>query len=367
MESPQNPKKTGWAAIVATFLALLVIVAIILMLFLPSIVASLGNIVHFNGGYYTSTYGVNTYNNNNGGSTSPNSPAIYNSAVTITYPQDYQTLLNYTLGLINSDRANAGLSPVTASPIQSAQQHADSMLFFKYFSHWDTQGYKPYMRYTILNGTGFVEENVAYEYTSLPTYLNTGSVKNALATLENQMVYNDSACCNNGHRDNILNQYHNRVSIGIAYDSTHVYFVEDFETFYVQLNAPLVSSGNEVRLVGTTLEPINPNSIMVFYDSVPSNLSSSSLNTDYYGPYNQGNFVGGVLPHCGSLVGCPQYEGYITVYADNWQVNSSAVNIAFSLNSLVSKYGSGVYTIYMIQGSQNNPEYLTSLSIFETS
>lgn len=26
------------------------------------------------------------------------------------------------------------------------------MLYYDYFSHWDTQGYKPYVRYTLLGG-----------------------------------------------------------------------------------------------------------------------------------------------------------------------------------------------------------------------
>ena len=50
---------------------------------------------------------------------------------------------------------------------------------------------------------------------------------------------NDSECCGNGHRDNILNSFHNRVSIGVSYDATHVYFVEDFETFLTSLSTPI--------------------------------------------------------------------------------------------------------------------------------
>src|SRR5579862_1491804 len=78
-------------------------------------------------------------------------------------PADLASLQAYSLNLINQDRANFNLTSVTLSPIISAQQHACSMEQNGYFSHWDVQGYKPYMRYSILNGTGAVEENVAYE------------------------------------------------------------------------------------------------------------------------------------------------------------------------------------------------------------
>ena len=354
LEPLESPRRHGWGIVAGAFIVLFLII-IILLLVLPSITI-FTNVLHLNGNY-TSTYAINTGSNN---------PSIYNSTVEITYPSNYDVLRNYSLALINVDRANADLSSVTISPIQSGQQHADSMLYFGYFSHWDTQGLKPYMRYTILNGTGFVEENVAYEYTSHPSYLTTSDVEKAISTLEYQMVYNDSACCQNGHRDNILTPLHNRVSIGIAYDSTHVYFVEDFETDYISFGSQLVQSGNQVNLIGNTTQALNPNTIMIFYDNLPTSLNSSTLNTDYYGPYGQGNFVGGVLPPCNFLAGCSSYDGYITVYANTWQITSTSINIQFSLSKFIDQDGNGVYTLYMIQGNQTNPEYLTSISVFET-
>ena len=355
MEPPESPRKHG-RGIVAGAFVVLVLIIFVLLLVLPNI-AAVTNFFHINGNY-TSTYAINTGPSSN--------PSIYNSTVKITYPSDYDALRNYSLALINEDRANASLSGVTISPIQSAQQHADSMLYFGYFSHWDTQGLKPYMRYTILNGTGFVEENVAYEYTSLPSYLTTSAVESAISTLEYQMIYNDSACCQNGHRDNILTPFHNRVSIGIAYDSTHVYFVEDFETDYISFGSPLAQSGNQVSLIGNTTQALNPDTIMIFYDNPPTNLNASTLNNDYYGSYGQGSFVGGVLPSCNFLAGCSSYDGYITVYASAWQVTSTSIDIQFSLSKFVAQDGNGVYTLYMLQGNQTNPEYLMSISVFET-
>src|SRR5690242_9097656 len=57
-----------------------------------------------------------------------------------------QSLYEYALSLINNDRAQYGLSPVTLSNEPSAQQHSQSMLDNHYFSHWDMYGMKPYMR-----------------------------------------------------------------------------------------------------------------------------------------------------------------------------------------------------------------------------
>ncbi len=108
---------------------------------------------------------------------------------------------------------------------------------------------------------------------------------------------NDSACCGNGHRDNILNEFHNRVSIGIAYSSTYVYFVEDFETYYATLNTP-ISQGNSITLEGNTSQTLNPTSVEVYYDTTPSSLTPSILNSAYNTPYT--------IPALSSAVSSPR-------------------------------------------------------------
>ena len=83
-----------------------------------------------------------------------------NTTSNSTYSTDQIAL--YALKQINSERRQFGLSNVTLSNITSGQQHSESMLYYDYFSHWDTFGMKPYMRYTLLGGTEGVDENVAY-------------------------------------------------------------------------------------------------------------------------------------------------------------------------------------------------------------
>ena len=345
-----EPKKTHWSAIIAAVIAL-VLIALVITFNLPSLI-QLRQLVSPTGS--TSTYYVNP--NTNLSNT--------NSSIGIAYPPNYSLLENYSLSIINENRTSSDLLPVTLSPIPSGQEHANSMLKYAYFSHWDTNGFKPYMRYSILNGTAFVEENVAYEYTNIPVFTTTQSIENAISNLEWQMMNNDSLCCNNGHRDNILNPFHNRVSIGIAYDLTHIYFVEDFETYLINLGTPIVN-GTVVRLQGDTLQALSPTSIQVFYDNLPASLTPGQLNTEYNGPYSAGNFVGGVLPTCNNILrSCYRFSQGITVSASTWTVTNSTINIIFSLDNFIKSDGNGVYTIYLTQGSQSNPEYMTSISIF---
>jgi len=294
-------------------------------------------------------------------------PDIKNGTATIAYPQDYCTLAAFALGQINADRAANGTGPVTLGYNQAAQQHADSMLYYGYFSHFDTQGYAPYMRYSLLGGRGGDFENVAFFSYSVTHYTSTNSVEDAIKTLEHSMVYDDVTCCNNGHRYNILNPLHDVVSIGVAYNSTHVYFDEEFENDYVNLNFQVTTASSTnpyyVTMTGTIEHPVTaPNSIYVSFDSTPTAESTAQLNA---GPheYGPGTLVGGVLPRNGILGDCAQFTQGTTVCADKWDFTSSSVDFAFSMAQFIKDYGPGVYTIYLITGSSTDSA-LTSISVF---
>ncbi len=220
-------KQCGSSSVAAAAIgAAIVIIAIVLFLVFPNILGSMSAVVTDTGANtsssYSTTVSTTSYSSSSSSSSSQNytilaasNPCI-SSGQNISYSSDYNTLVQYALNVINTNRTNFGLSNVTLSPIPSGQEHADSMLGYNYFSHWDTQGCKPYMRYTALNGTGYVEENIAFESTScvaLCPFTSTGAVEQAINKLEWEMVYNDSKCCQNGHTKNILDPYHNRVSI----------------------------------------------------------------------------------------------------------------------------------------------------------
>ena len=293
-------------------------------------------------------------------------PDISNGTADIAYPSDYCALASYALGLINQDRAANGTGGVALDYNQAAQQHADSMLYYGYFSHYDVQGYKPYMRYSLLGGEGADFENVAYFFYSVPHFLSTDAVESALQALEHSMVYNDSSCCSNGHRYNILDPLHNRVSIGVAYDGNYVYFDEEFENVYLNLNSTITGASAHtpyyVTMKGTTSQPVTaPNSIYIAYDNSPEAMTPTQLNN---GPheYDPGTLIGGVTPR--DFFGeCPQFSSGTTVCADSWTFELTAIDIAFSLQPFIKQYGAGVYTIYLITGASTESA-ITSISMF---
>ncbi len=298
-------------------------------------------------------------------------PEISGGSADVAYPADYCTLASYALQLINQDRATTGAKPVALDYNRAAQQHADSMLYYGYFSHWDTQGYKPYMRYSLLGGTGGDAENIAWQMDSRGPFATTSGVEKSINFSEFNMMYHDNdsiGCfCNNGHRDNILNPLHNFVSIGIAYNGTSVYFDEEFENNYMNLNVAVApasaSSPYYVTMTGTlTASVAVPNSIYIAFDNTPTAETPAQLNA---GPheYDPGTLVGGVLPKTGPLGECGQFSSGTTVCADTWEFKSSGVDFTFALQPFVKNYGPGVYTIYVITGSSTDTA-ITSISVF---
>jgi len=266
----------------------------------------------------------------------------------------YEELVDYALSIINSDRSRNGLSNVTLSSIDSGQQHANNMLKHHFLSHWDTKGYKPYMRYTLAGGKGSIEENIAWYYSSVPF-----DIKDAIRDLEWQMIHNDSDW-DWGHRDNILNPFHNKVSIGIAFDNNNVYFVQDFENDYIEWSTFNVSKNGEVIMIGIfQRSDLSAEWINIFYDSSPSSLAREQLEQPLFsGSYDMGSFVGMAVPS-----GYESSEG-IAITAPAWIQTGNTFQITFNLSPAFNSHGKGVYTLYLQPDSSTTEDSLTSYSFW---
>ena len=246
----------------------------------------------------------------------------------------------YALSEINVERSKAGLRNVTLSPIDCAQGHADEMLQNRYLSHWGMDGSKPYMRYTSAGGRGSVAENAAYISSTGPL-----DAYGSIHKLNWNMVYNDSGS-NWGHRDNMLNPQHNRVSIGVAFDGSILTLVQDFEDYYFTL-AEVKQSGSVVSLTyASTISGWKPEQVAVYYDPQSQPLTAGQLSKPpYNGSYDAGELVGGVVQ-----------QGYhltngVTVNASSWSTFRSTFSALFDLGKIFSSRGAGVYTLYIAESS----------------
>jgi hypothetical protein len=220
------------------------------------------------------------------------------------------------------------------------------MLDNKYLAHWGTDGLKPYMRYTFEGGLNYEGENSAYSENSQG--LNT---QDELRALEYMMMYDD-ASANWSHRDNILNQWHQKVNLGIAYSSTVVALVQQFEGDYVEYYQPPAINGNIFSVSGRfKTDGLVLNNVAVTYDPLPVPLTGAELKNGPYHSYGFGQILGQVFPPP------PPGSSYTnlpanSVVAEKGKVDDAYFQIEANISTLLAQ-GPGVYTLVLVATGEN--------------
>ena len=136
----------------------------------------------------------------------------------------------YMLELINDERVSAGLNPVVLGDNAAAQLHAEASLENCFSSHWGIDGLKPYMRYSLAGGYQSNGENGSgrsYCIKASDGYRTNSSAEQGIRRAMDGLM--DSP----GHRDNILDPWHKKVNIGLAWDRYNFQVVQHFEGDYV--------------------------------------------------------------------------------------------------------------------------------------
>lgn len=285
-------------------------------------------------------------------------------------------LKQYALSKINEDRAKFGLEPVLLSDNTAAQAHAEDILAARKLSHWTTDGMKPYMRYTVYGGNYAVAQNAAWRYSEGNDKLGdfrldlckandffcyTAEIRQAIDTAENEMMYNDKECCNDGHRLNILDKHHTHVSIGLAYNTYEIAYIQNFEDQYVNWTSPITydKDANKVDMAGKFIGGLKAYEVAIFYDPLPTK-ETYFQNSDRTS-YDSGEEIAYVLPPGYVLTN----SSIATIHSTRWNVDGAAFDLSFNIDDLTNKYGNGVYTITLI-GSKEKEELvsMTNKSIF---
>jgi uncharacterized protein YkwD len=299
-----------------------------------------------------------------------------NPAITILQPSSQQPttvpreeLVHHVLDRINKDRSDFGLPPVELSSNQAAQIHAEDVFRTKQISHWTTKGEKPYMTYTQYNGKGSVQQNVAiagfspeqYEQCTTNVLVRCEKIEplSTIDQLQNEMMYNDKECCNDGHKNNILDPHHTHVSIGIVYDQYYLAVVQNFENNY---GLDIDVDDSEVEISGKLLEG-QLDHIAIYYDEMPTRaVYEENKNLLSYSP---GELVAVVVKPLPPGYYYQSQGDYRIIEADTWNAQTDSVNITFDLADVVDK--DGTYTLF---ARINNGEEMfdaTSHSVFVNS
>jgi uncharacterized protein YkwD len=125
----------------------------------------------------------------------------------------------YMVSLVNQDRAQFGLSPVSLDegpPTRAGQRHAEDMAARGFLGHWGSDGSVPEQRHTDAGGDDMVLENASCFVDERERTLD-GDARIDPKNVERaeEMFFNEVPP-HDGHRKNILKPHHTHVGIGIA-------------------------------------------------------------------------------------------------------------------------------------------------------
>lgn len=290
----------------------------------------------------------------------------------------------FLLELINRDRAaNGGFPPVELGTNTAAQEHAEEMLEYSYLSHWGLDGLKPYMRYALAGGTAYEAENIS----GIDEPPEEGARYRRTSAKSNIRQAQRGFMNSPGHRRNVLNPWHTKVSPGIACNDYTCAVVQQFEASYIEFDGrPAIDSG-VLTVSGRTLSPFTLDQVDIWYEQLPRPLSLSQLDITYC--YNGGDipvaFIrpppppntfypagpatfewescrdpyladperprntpmpsGTVLIPVPSLLNNSRSETVPWITADQWNVSGSAFSVKVNLSRVLAKNGPGVYTV----------------------
>ncbi len=265
-----------------------------------------------------------------------------------------QTLKSFALSKINEDRANHGLSPLLQSNNTAAQIHANELLQTKTISHMSMDGFKPYMLYSLYNGTGYVQQNVGqisyvlsndgqnyYKasdlcYDSKRFYCPVIDQYKAINDLEYSMMNNDEACCNNGHKNNILNKFHTHVSIGIAFNKYYFVMVQNFENHYLSSDLKILKNNEDIKLEAKINDQNKFNFVInhvsFFLDEFPTKLNYEK-NRDK-NSYDFGDLklmISKPLPSNLQYIQEKKDDSYKIIEAKKWDLSKNNIDLEFQL------------------------------------
>lgn len=146
----------------------------------------------------------------------------------------------FALGLINRDRATQGLRPVVLDegpPTEAAARHVRDMTRHGFTGHWGSDGSVPELRYTEAGGDDIVQENAACLADGNERPIDDKGPFDADEIERFEGAFFNEKPPHDGHRQNILNPWHNRVGVSFARaEGTHTVcvvqeFVDDYGSY----------------------------------------------------------------------------------------------------------------------------------------
>jgi uncharacterized protein YkwD len=193
----------------------------------------------------------------------------------------------YVLKLVNRDRKQHGLPPVTwdETAAKAGKVHADDMAAHGYTAHLGTDGSVPEQRYTDAGGAGMVMENAGCLADGKDRELDRSPRYSPAALERIEHAFMDEQAPNDGHRRNILTPWH--TSLGVGLSQTQGLDVpcmaEEFVDAYGDYEAlpHQAKIGAKTRIQGTLRNPAKIAGVGVARIDFPKPIKPSALNATH--------------------------------------------------------------------------------------
>ena len=314
------------------------------------------------------------------------------------------------LELINDERRTAGVPTVTLGDNIAAQLHADNSLANCFSGHWGVDGLKPYMRYSLAGGYQNNGENGSgtdYCIKASDRYRKLRSIEAEIREMMEGWMNSP------GHRRNILDKWHKKVNIGLAWDAYNMVGYQHFEGGFVQYsqlpeitNGTLSFSGRAIS--GLRFSGKEKLGLQIYHDPPPHSLTRGQVSRTYcYGSglqiaafrypltgnsfWNEDKFTNRYSPcpdpyDVSPVAPAPRShdeahrfweEAYaasqansdrtITVpwiTASKWTARGTDFSVTADVRKLLSNYGQGVYTILLWGEVSGEDVPISQYSIF---
>ena len=316
----------------------------------------------------------------------------------------------YMLRLINQARLEAGAGPVVLGENVVAQLHAEAALEACYGGHWGRDGLKPYMRYSLAGGYQSNSENWAGNSHCVKWYdwsRPNDNIKKKIEHITRAWLGSE------GHRETLLDPWHKKVNIGLAWDRYNLQAVQHFEGDYVEY-ASLPTLDGDILMISGGLKnglPIKDGMdfvVTIAFDPPPHPLTTGQIARTYC--YDPGLPILGIrrpLPPSRLYVereteveygGCPDpydaspiaqppgsakgaeriqkairaasqtpSDGLVSVpwtEAKSWIWEDGTFEVTADVGLQLRRYGPGVYTVYVVAIIDSEEVPISQYSIF---
>ncbi|HYR27778.1 MAG TPA: CAP domain-containing protein [Thermoanaerobaculia bacterium] len=183
------------------------------------------------------------------------------------------TLRGHVLTLINRDRALYNLPPVQLDVQASAigDEYCREQIRNRTTGHFTTDGYAPYMRYSLAGGNHGVSENAA-AWSANYTFSDRALYEMARRSQDAMMA---EAAPNDGHKRTILDPHATHVGIGLAWEKGEFRLVHEFVRRYVDWSHALpraTRADERVAATGRALPGAKIEAVTVHYERNPETM-----------------------------------------------------------------------------------------------